>query len=131
MLRWTGEFDACDRAANLGNALDTVTAFYQQLIVQFTRTADVRVRCIEAPTPFMVVPMYYCDKGLDAILHAIATIRRQINVLYSELRVVKDLCQSRHTVAQTLYKELEGSKDGERGPGMMSMISSSKARYAA
>lgn len=107
LLRWTSEFDVCDKAVLLGKALDIMAALYCELLLQLSRTSASRERFMQAPTEFMVAPMYYCDRVLDGILHSIADVRKNINELYSRLRALHAKCLQNQNAAQKVCQEVE------------------------
>lgn len=114
----------CNRAASLGKALDVVTEIYCELLSQFTRTSDLRVRFMQAPTEFMVAPMYYCDRALDGIVHSVVDIRKNINLLFGELNAVHAKCLQNRSAAQKVYREVEM----DARPNMGQFIEDRKAK---
>lgn len=107
LLRWTSEFDVCDKATLLGKALDVMVALYCDLLLQLSKTSASRERFIQAPTEFMVAPMYYCDRLLDGIVHSIADVRKNINRLNEELGTLHAKCLQNRNAAQKVCQEVE------------------------
>lgn len=118
------EVDVCDRAVVLGKALDVLTAIHCHFLSQFTNISDVRARFLQAPTPYMVTSMYFCDRTLDGIVHSIASIRGKINTLYTELRALRQNCDVNYNAAQKMYREVEA----DARPNMMQFIEERKAK---
>lgn len=103
-----------------------------EFLAQFTQIADIRVRCLEAPTKFMVAPMHYYDRALDGLLISIASARKSINKLFAELNSVKGECHEKFNAAEKMYREVECDalcdKNGEAS-GMQKFIKQRKEKY--
>lgn len=97
----------CERATHIGQALDIITEIYRQFLSQFSAVSDTRMRLMQSPSHYMVTPMYYCDRALNSLVHAIAEVRAGINTLYDQLRDVYDVVIQKCDSAEKMYREVE------------------------
>lgn len=97
----------CERATYIGQALDVITDIYRQFLSQFSALSDTRMRLMQSPSQYMVTPMYYCDRALSSLVHAIAEVRAGINTLYEQLRDVYDVVVQKCDSAEKMYREVE------------------------
>lgn len=107
MFRWVSEFDLCDRCTTLGKALDTVSEMYIELLSQFSRTADVRDRFLQAPTNYMVAPMYFCERALDGIADTLLCVRRTLSQMFAKANEIKTVCFENYTAEHKLFCEMQ------------------------
>lgn len=89
---WRSELTMCERITTLGMALDVVTHTYFLCMAHFARTSDVRLRFVDAPTQYMLAPVYFCDRVLHASLTAVVDLRRQIASLLARLAEELRVC---------------------------------------
>lgn len=113
LLRWMSEFETCDRARDIAKALDVVVEIYEQFLSQFTRTADLRGRIIDAPTKYMVTSENFCDRSINSLAHSIYHVTGDINKLFDHLNVVRGKCVRicRETERMTRELEIEGASN--------------------
>lgn len=76
----------------------------------------------------MVVPMYYCDRQLDGVLHAIAEVRTNINTTYAQFRKLRQKAAACCDAARKMYRELELEVDPDHRADMAAFVDERKAK---
>lgn len=122
----------CDRAIRIAKALDLIVEMHLQFLEQFSRVASMRVSFLQAPTPYMVAPAYYCDRALDGLLNSIARSQININKLFDELKELKNECVQKLELAERMYREIECDSIADQSGNdalIMKFIQQRKQKY--
>lgn len=101
------------RALLGGRALDICAGLQAVLLAHVSRVAEVRLRLYRAPSDRLVVGVYYCDRVLDWVVHAVGRVRTDIEKVLGELGKVADAVEGVAVLCRKFVRE--GEARGEVG----------------